>query len=86
MFVITYFDWFGEPEELKELKEAWKKICEETDGVKYKGLWTSHQARYHYAWFTKADSYGKLMEANNKMPPRDRKKLTHAVTEIFNEM
>jgi len=86
MIVINYFDWFGSQEELEKVNEAWRKACEETEGIKSTKLYTSHQARYHYAWIIKTDSYDKVMEANSKMPPRDRNKLTHAVTEIFTEM
>jgi hypothetical protein len=86
MIVINYFDWFGTPEELEKLNEAWKKICEEADEIKSTKLYTSHQARYHYAWIIKTDSYDAVLEANSKMPPRDRNKLTHAVLEVFTEM
>ena len=89
MIVITYFDWFGSPEELKKFNEAWKKACNETEGIKSTKLYSSHQARYHYAWITNTDSYEKVMEANSKVwehAPRDRNKLTHAVNEIFSEM
>lgn len=86
MIVITYLDWFGTPEDFEKHKEAWKKACKETAGVKSTKLYTSHQARYHYAWITEADTYDAVMKANSKMPPRDRKTMTHAVTEIFTEM
>ncbi len=86
MIVITYFDWFGAPEDLEKVKEAWTKACKETAGIKSTKLYTSHQARYHYAWITEADTYDAVMKANQKMPPRDRKVMTHAVTEIFTEM
>ena len=86
MIVITYFDWFGTPEDLEKNKEAWKKACEETEGIKSTKLYTSHQARYHYAWITKTESYDKIMEAWAKLPPRDRNAMTHAVIEAFSEM
>jgi hypothetical protein len=86
MIVITYFDWFGTPEKLKTNNEAWHKACKETKGIKSTKLYTSHQARYHYAWITETDSYEAIMEANNKMPPRNRNEMTHAVIEVFSEM
>ena len=86
MIVINYFDWFGTPEDLEKNKEAWIKACEETEGVKSTKLYTSHQARYHYAWITKTESYDKVLEAWGKMPPRDRNVLTHAVLEVFSEV
>jgi len=86
VIVITYFDFFGTPEDLEKYKESWTKAFEGTEGVKSTKLYTSHQARYHYAWITKTESYDKLMEAWMKMPPRDRNVLTHQITEIFSEM
>lgn len=84
--MITYFDWFGAQEDLEKVNEAWKKACEETDGIKSTKLYSSHQARYHYAWITKTDSYDKVLEANSKMPPRDRNVMTHAILEAFTEV
>ena len=86
MMLITYFDWFGTQADLEKNKAAWHKACKETKGIKSTKLYTSHQARYHYAWITEADSYGALMEANMKMPPRDRNAMTHAIIEVFAEM
>jgi len=74
------------PSGLEKNKEAWHKACKETKGVKSTKLYTFHQARYHYAWITEADSYGALMEANSKMPTRDRNAMTHAIIEVFTEM
>ena len=86
MILITYFDWFGTPADFEKVNEAWHKACKETKDVKSTKLYTSHQARYHYAWITEADSYGALMEANSKMPTRDRNAMTHAIIEVFTEM
>jgi hypothetical protein len=49
-------------------------------------LYTSHQARHHYARITNTEYYDKLMEAWGKMLPRDRNVMTHAVIEVFTEM
>ena len=87
MLVITSYDWYGTPEGLKEFNEAWKKFCKETPCVKSTKLYTSHQARYHYAWITETDSYDKFVEAYfKKMPPRDRRELAHTINEIFSEV
>lgn len=85
MIVITYIDFFGSDEELEKIKAAWKKACKETEGVDWTEFYLPHQARYHYAWITKAESYAKMMEANSKMPTRDRNIMTHSVNEIFTE-
>ena len=68
MMVITYFDWFGTPEALEKWNKAWEKACQETKGIKSTKLYTSHQARYHFAWITETDSYDAIMEANRKFP------------------
>ena len=86
MLVVTYFDWFGTPEDLEKHKETYIKVCEEIEGIKSTKLYTSHQARYHYAWITKTKSYDLMMEAMGKMPPRDRNVLTHAILEVFTEV
>lgn len=86
MIIVTYLDWFGTPEGFEKYREAWRNACEETEGVKSTKLYTSHQARYHYAWISEVDSYGALLEATSKMPPRDRNELTHAIIEVFTEM
>ncbi len=86
MLVIVSVDWFGTQEAFEKYKKDWMKVCEETSGVKSTKLYTSHQARYHYAWFTKTESYGAVMEAFSKMPARDRNVMTHSVIEVFTEM
>ena len=86
MLFITYMDWFGSDEELKKMKAAWEKACEETEGVKSTTLMVPHSEKFHFAWFTKADSYAKVLEANAKVMekyPRDRKIMTHSVASVF---
>jgi len=85
VIVISYFDWFGTPEELEKHTAAWKKAAKETPGIKSTKLYSPHQARYHYAWITETDSYDSALKALAKMPNRDRKSLTHQVGEIFTE-
>jgi hypothetical protein len=86
MLVVMYYDWFGTPEAMEKWNTAWKKACDETKGMKSVKLYTSHQARYHYAWIMEMDSYDNIMQAMTKMPERDRNALTHAVMEVFTEM
>ena len=81
-------DWFGTDEELEKMKANWKKACEETEGVHSTKLMVPHSSKYHYAWFTKADSYVQVLEANAKATarmPRDKSKLTHSVLAIYTE-
>ncbi len=84
MLVINSFDWFGPEDELKEMDEAIKKACGEVEGIKYKGRWSSHQARYHFCYLYKTDVYMKFMDAWGKTGiERDRSKMTHSVVEIL---
>jgi hypothetical protein len=86
MLVVMYYDWFGTDEDLEKWKTAWKKACDDTKGITSCKHYTPHQARYHFAWIMKVDSYGSVMEAIGKMPiKRDRNALTHSVLEIFRE-
>ena len=85
MLVILYYDWFGTEEGLEEWKTAWEIACKEA-GIKSSKHYTSHQARYHYAYLMKMDSYDGIMNAMGKMTlPRDRNVMTHSVLEILTE-
>jgi hypothetical protein len=88
MLIISYIDWFGSDEEFEKFKKVWEEACEKTEGVHSTKLLVPHSGKYHYAWFTKADSYAHLLKANQvalgKLP-RDRNKMTHSVNEIFTE-
>lgn len=90
MLVVTYFDWFGTSEDFEELKKVRKEVCEGIDGVKHLGAYMSHQARYHYAWIEEWDSYDRAIDISSKLTeklgPRDRNVVTHAITEIFTEV
>lgn len=81
-----YYDWFGTVKALDEWKTAWEKACKDTERITSCKHYTSHQARYHYAYIMKMDSYDGVMEAMGKMTiKRDRNANTHTVLEIFSE-
>ena len=91
MLVITYFDWFGTPEYFEKFKNARKEACNEIKGVKHLGTYSSHQARYHYAFIEEMDSYDRRADISSKVwekleSSRDRNVITHASAEIFNEV
>ena len=85
MLVVLHYDWFGSKEALYKWDAAWAKACKDIEGISSCKKYTSHQARYHYSWIMKMDSYDRIMEALDKMPERDRNALTHSVLEIFTE-
>ena len=90
MLVVLYFDYFADQEDFEKLKKTRKEVCDKIDGVKHLGTYTSHQARYHYAFIEEWDSYEKMMEigpkVNEIMGPRDRKVMSHAIVEVFTKM
>ena len=84
MIITMSIDFFGKDEELAKWDKARKKACDDTEGCKYMGRYTSHQARYHWTYFFEADSYDRFMEALGKVTlKRDRNETAHAVIEIF---
>jgi len=84
MLGLSYFDWFGSPEELKKLDEIRKKACAETDGVEYKGRYDPRNRKFHWVYLFEAENLAKFEEAGAKMVfTRDYKKLTHGVSEFF---
>lgn len=84
MILTMNVDYYGDDAGLKAYDEAYKKACAETDGIKYKGRYSSHQARYHWTYFFKSDSYDKLGEVFEKIKIiRDRKLFSHGVVEAF---
>lgn len=89
MLIIAYFDWFGKPEDFEEFKKARKEACDEIEGVEHLGTYSSHQAKYHYAFIEEMDSYDRRAEISkrfrDKVGPRDRKRMTHVSAEIFTE-
>ena len=90
MLVITYFDWFGEPEDFEKFKNARKEVCAGIKGAKHLGTYASHQAKYHYAFIEEYDSYDRRAEISSKVweklgSSRDRNVITHSSSEIFTE-
>ena len=83
MIVLLYFDWFGTAEELKDGEEKLTAACAEVGGVNYKGRYYPHNRKYHFVYLFEVESFQKLLEAVEKMPPRDYKKLTHGEFEIL---
>ena len=91
MLVVVYFDWFGKPEDFEKFKNARKEACSEIEGVKHLGTYSSHQARYHYAFIEEWNSYDRRREIGQKTwgkygGSRDRTVITHVSFEIFTEV
>jgi hypothetical protein len=91
VLVIIYFDWFGKPEDFEKFKKARKEVCDGIEGVKHLGTYSSHQARYHYAFIEEMDAYERRFEIGPKVwekleSSRDRNVITHASIEIFTEV
>ena len=90
VLVILYFDYFGKPEDFEKLKKTRKEACAGIEGVKHLGTYTSHQARYHFAFIEEWDSYDRRLDIGSKVReivgPRDRNVMTHAIIEVFTEV
>jgi hypothetical protein len=90
VLVIVYFDYFGKPEDFEKLKKVRKEVCAGIEGVKHLGTYASHQARYHYAFIEEWDSYDRMSDigpkVREKVGPRDRNVMTHAIIEVFSEV
>ena len=84
MMVLLHIDWAGTPEELKELDEAYKKACEKTEGVDYKGRLVPWNAKYHFTYFLEMDDIRGLYNMNQNMVfDRDYVMMTHGEYEIY---
>ena len=81
--MLFHFDWFGPAEELKQMDEAMKKACTETDGVAYKGRYSPNQKKFHWSYLFEVDNFACWGEAWEKMSkgPRDYKKLPYGELE-----
>ena len=82
MLVLQYFDWQGTIDELDKMEKSMKKIIDEADGVTFKGRYSPHNVKYHFAFLFKCDSYNHLTATWPKMS-RDYNKMSHAVMEIL---
>ena len=81
MWIIQYFDWAGTMDELEKFDKEVEKSCGEAEGVTFKGRFGPHNAKYHWVYLYKVESYNHFM--NQKWPPRDYNKMTHLVLEVF---
>jgi hypothetical protein len=81
MWIIQYFDWGGTIDELEKFDKMIEKASEKAEGVKYKGRFGPHNAKYHWVYLYKVESYNHFM--NTKWPERDYNKMTHLVIEVF---
>ena len=83
MLILQQFDWFGTEKELEDYEATWKKACEETDGIEFKGRYTPHTRRYHYTFLFKCDSYDKANMAGSKVTFPQRSKVPSIVNELY---
>ena len=85
MLILQHFEWYGTEEELKAYDDQWKKACDETDGVEWKGRYVPHTRRFHWTYLFKADTYDKANEAGSKVTFPDRKKIPSIVNELYHK-
>ena len=90
LLILQHFEWFGTEEELKAYDESWKKACDATDGVEFKGRYSPHTRRFHWTYLFKADGYDKFDEADKKVSVPEgwynfRSKVPSIVNELYLE-
>ena len=82
--MLIHMDWAGTADELKEIDEAYKKACEKTEGVEYKGRLIPWNAKYHYTHVFKMDDIRGLYNMmQNWDRTRDYGKMTHGEYEFY---
>ena len=66
------------------LLQAYKKACEKTEGVDYKGRLVPWNAKYHFTYFLEMDDIRGLYNMNQNMVfDRDYVMMTHGEYEIY---
>jgi hypothetical protein len=84
MYILVYFDWFGDIKELEELDNKWKELYDGSDGVEWLGRYGPHNKKLHWVYFYKVKD---LSAWANRKPQdfykRDYNVLTHNIIEYF---
>ena len=76
--------WRGSNEERKAVDEYWKICAENVDGCEYKGLYSSWQTDYNWAYVFEVEDAGKFQEAMLSAElDRDYNKLPAIVIEMW---
>ncbi len=84
MFVLYNIDWGGTAERLKAHDEAWKKACDETEGVEYMGRYKPWNKKYHWTYFTKVKDLPTWYGASSNYEwDRDPKEMIHTELEFY---
>ena len=84
MYILQYFDWFGDIKELEKLDKKWKKLYDGSDGVEWLGRYAPQNKKMHWVYFYKVKD---LATWANRKPQdfytRDYNVLTHSTVEYF---
>jgi hypothetical protein len=86
MLYLLSFEWYGNPDQLKEWDASFKKTCEEMKGIKYMGRWAPMQSQYHFTYMFDTDDYNKPNIVLTKARPgytRDYNKVPHSKVEVY---
>ena len=84
MLAMVSIKWRGTVEERKGLDEWSKKIADNVEGCDYKGLYSSWQSEYNWAYLYEVEDMGKLQKAMSSLEyDRDWSKLPAIVTEFW---
>jgi hypothetical protein len=84
LIVVTYYDWFGTPEGLKEFETEYKKSYEKTPGTKYLGRYGAANRKYHWASIAEVKDWPTFQKLNENFSyKRSYKDITHWEYEFF---
>ena len=80
MLILLYFDWLGNPIELKEWETKIKEACVKT-GVEYKGLYSSMNEKWNFISILETEAYGNFLAMGKKVVRHQ--KMPHNTAEVL---
>ena len=64
--ILLYFDWLGNPIELKDWESKITEACVKT-GVEYKGLYSSMNEKWNFVSILETEAYGNFLAMGKKV-------------------
>jgi hypothetical protein len=84
MLAMVSIKWRGTNKEREEIDAWYKKIADKTKGLEYKGLYSSWQSDYNWAYLYNAKDVGAFEKAMMSEPfERDYSKLPAVTVEFW---
>ena len=83
MYIIQYFDWFGEGKELEKLDKTFGDLYDGSKGIEWLGRYGPHNKKMHWAYFYKVKDLATWATRKTPEFTRDYNVLTHSTVEYF---